>query len=564
MGFGLVLQRKRGEEGIGCDRSTESWKPLPGRSQLAVSESYLSMEADRDDRLQRVPRGDRKQPRNEDQEQSDSQTLRIPLTRPGALSVTVQHQEEEESSAVKFSGLSFLDPNKYFNIEETKGTLKKYEDYMKGKDVSDNNIKDGVRQAVALSEELDTVWKSRGGCSLDPGPIFATNYDHTVRGWYQSALAHRDVTVLTPPYVDALGNGIVLSLCRALYQSRDSGTHSTEDTVVGVIAMDFKLANIKEMLAKLFKACDSKATSCFLVDTSGYLVYHDDFIKPDNKRLVSVHIAEKEVNIANDLIRSEIMTQGSCLGIITKKTYNTWQIKRNAKVNELQDRSLAYSLEVVPETNVFLGVKKKIAPNALCKSCPDNTECNLRWCEWDNISKLNGQTRCQCPCYLDANFKSCKNVFGTERDRTIPCTPVEQHVTYPSPVKNESEWAATFPSCYETDCTGITIKSECLSYNDCDWCNSGTQPCRGKGKCPIPPDHYDITKTSQRHHKDTTKTSQRHHIDTTKKPQIHHKDTTKTPQRHHKDTTKTSQRHYKDITKTSQRHYKATKATLSP
>ena len=46
------------------------------------------------------------------------------------------------------------------------------------------------------------------------------------------------------------------------------------------------------------------------------------------------------------------------------------QIKRNAKVNELQDRSLAYSLELVPQTNVFLGVKKKIAPNALCKSCP--------------------------------------------------------------------------------------------------------------------------------------------------------------------------------------------------
>ena len=46
------------------------------------------------------------------------------------------------------------------------------------------------------------------------------------------------------------------------------------------------------------------------------------------------------------------------------------QIKQKAKVDKLQDRSLAYSLEVVPETNVFLGVKKKIAPNALCKSCP--------------------------------------------------------------------------------------------------------------------------------------------------------------------------------------------------
>ena len=56
-------------------------------------------------------------------------------------------------------------------------------------------LQDGVRQAVALSEELDTVWKSRGGTfwryvafingviRMFPGPIFATNYDHTVRGW---------------------------------------------------------------------------------------------------------------------------------------------------------------------------------------------------------------------------------------------------------------------------------------------------------------------------------------------------------------------------------------------
>ncbi|KAI0211084.1 VWFA and cache domain-containing protein 1 [Lamellibrachia satsuma] len=413
-----------------------------------------------------------------------------------------------ESSVVKFTGSSFLDPNKYFNIKETKGTVKKYEDYMKGKDVSDNNIKDGVRQVVALSEELDTVWKSRGGTfwryvafingviRMFPGPIFPTNYDHTVRGWYQSALAHRDVTVLTPPYIDALGNGIVLTLCRALYQSRESGTHSTKDTVVGVVAMDFKLANIKKMLAKLFKPCDSDETSCFLVDTSGFLVYHDDFIKPDNKRLVSVHIAEKEVNIANDLIQSEIMTQGSCLGIITKKrtTHGRYRInklyfliKQKPKVDKLQDRSLAYSLEVVPETNVFLGVKKKIAPNALCKSCPDNSEGKLSKCDFDDRSAPNGQKRCHCPCYVGADFQSCKNVFKTERDRTIPCTPVEQHVTYPSPMKKESAWAATFPSCYETDCTGITIKSECISDDDCEWCNSGTQPCRGKGKCPMEP-----------------------------------------------------------------------------
>ncbi len=31
------------------------------------------------------------------------------------------------------------------------------------------------------------------------------------------------------------------------------------------------------------------------MDTSGFMVYHDDFIKPGNKRLLSVHIAEKVI-----------------------------------------------------------------------------------------------------------------------------------------------------------------------------------------------------------------------------------------------------------------------------
>jgi len=42
---------------------------------------------------------------------------------------------------------------------------------------------------------------------------------------------------------------------------RETRTHSPKDTVVGVIAMDFKLANIKEMLAKLFPSCASSNTS---------------------------------------------------------------------------------------------------------------------------------------------------------------------------------------------------------------------------------------------------------------------------------------------------------------
>ena len=37
-----------------------------------------------------------------------------------------------------------MDPNKYFNIKEEESIVKKYEDYMSGKEVAGNNIKVGI------------------------------------------------------------------------------------------------------------------------------------------------------------------------------------------------------------------------------------------------------------------------------------------------------------------------------------------------------------------------------------------------------------------------------------
>lgn len=37
--------------------------------------------------------------------------------------------------------------------------------------------------------------------------------------------------------------------------------------------------------------------SCFAVDTNGFLVYHEDFIQPDIRRLEFVHITEKVFSV---------------------------------------------------------------------------------------------------------------------------------------------------------------------------------------------------------------------------------------------------------------------------
>ena len=47
--------------------------------------------------------------------------------------------------------------------------------------------------------------------------------------------------------------------------------------------------------------------------------------------------------------------------------------------------------------------------------CQDNSEGKLSKCDFDDRSAPNGQKRCHCPCYVGADFQSCKNVFKTER-----------------------------------------------------------------------------------------------------------------------------------------------------
>ena len=53
---------------------------------------------------------------------------------------------------------------------------------------------------------------------------------------------------------------------------------------------------------------------CFLVDSSGYIVYHPNFDNAynDSSIVLNKHITEVDAGIAQDLIRSKVMVRRQC------------------------------------------------------------------------------------------------------------------------------------------------------------------------------------------------------------------------------------------------------------
>ncbi|KAK2179001.1 hypothetical protein NP493_519g04008 [Ridgeia piscesae] len=104
------------------------------------------------------------------------------------------------------------------------------------------------------------------------------------------------------------------------------------------------------------------------------------------------------------------MKRKSCLGLNTKKSYTTWQITLQNKIDNMtMGGPLAYSLEVVPGTNIFLGIKKKSTKRSIiCHSCPIKANGDVSQCQQDDH-------HCHCPCYLSTGFALCKNTISEDR-----------------------------------------------------------------------------------------------------------------------------------------------------
>ncbi|KAK2179000.1 hypothetical protein NP493_519g04007 [Ridgeia piscesae] len=152
----------------------------------------------------------------------DLQPNKMPLCRIGKKLGTRQ------SPVMKFTTAAFVNPFLYVRRTETAETVEIYEQFVLKAPTSNANLKHIVITVVSLTEHLDDFWKlndypywryvatREGVFKIYPGTVLPKNYDPIIRRWFLSAEANNGDLVLTPPYVDAFGSGVVLTLCKTV------------------------------------------------------------------------------------------------------------------------------------------------------------------------------------------------------------------------------------------------------------------------------------------------------------------------------------------------------------
>jgi hypothetical protein len=163
-----------------------------------------------------------------------------------------------------------------------------------------------VKEAEINRYHDGTVWSyvgfSTGTLSLYPANNWGNAYDPTRRPWYSRAIAYKGQFryVITTPYVDAGGAGLMNSFTAAIWENQpvtqeDDGTWTygeiEDDRVIGVHGWDMLYPQVNAWPA-LFTGCmpqsetsniysqraDDVKPMCFLMDPAGLLLTHSDFM----------------------------------------------------------------------------------------------------------------------------------------------------------------------------------------------------------------------------------------------------------------------------------------------
>lgn len=129
--------------------------------------------------------------------------------------------------------------------------------------------------------------------------VTSPSYNPVIRPWYIRAVAHLDTLMtFSTPYIDAGGAGLVITSASPLFYSRPVLTNSTFASpnstmgLFGVLGVDLVMSRIFTLLSgstgcaiqddthsvDTHRSVDTDPM-CFLIDTSGLLVSHSNFLR---------------------------------------------------------------------------------------------------------------------------------------------------------------------------------------------------------------------------------------------------------------------------------------------
>ncbi|XP_063407199.1 VWFA and cache domain-containing protein 1-like [Mytilus trossulus] len=381
----------------------------------------------------------------------------------------------KDKSVVMLTPGAFLEPFNYLDVEETKAMITKYEDFLTGKNVLNNpGLKESILNSVSSTYPAESIWKSSrelsefvvwryigtadGVMRLYPGVELPKNYDHTRRAWYKRTLALKGKVVLSAPYLDLWGSGYLITLSKTITEGSGSGPASGQ--TVAVIGTDFTINYFYQMMQNTYSDCQNiQQYSCFILDSSGYIVIHEDFANPESTppKIENVHVIYKESAIAEDLINQNMMNKASCIDFETIKEQFTYRVATNG--NDRMNSYAKYKIDPVPNSNIFIVIKQRVyTTSTRCCSIygisPDSHKCSSRSCD--------------CLCYKDADFDYCNNAYTLLGDAAHTCSPRDPELQTKN--LNDEEKIKNLQFCFDPKCSTRTQKSDCFGVAGCSWC----------------------------------------------------------------------------------------------
>ena len=150
-------------------------------------------------------------------------------------------------------------------------------------------------------------------------------------------------------------------------QGSKSTSHNLQLESMEYARKPLRLSYIKWALITYFrllttvypKCAQSLQYSCFIMDNSGFLVMHPDFMLPSAKAIEveHVHITQKEKSIAIDLINHGYLIKRTCRNVesIRQQSFYELHLPPDGFSQLQSNQGCKYELSQIPGTNVYLG-----------------------------------------------------------------------------------------------------------------------------------------------------------------------------------------------------------------
>ncbi|XP_076373666.1 VWFA and cache domain-containing protein 1-like isoform X2 [Tachypleus tridentatus] len=385
----------------------------------------------------------------------------------------------KSNSAVQFSLTSWKDPLDHKKQVETKKFIEYLTTYMLTGDSKPLNngfiLKNGVRNEVAITSVVEKMWTNHTSYSdilvwrsiatrkhtrFYPATNINNDFDATKRPWFRRTLAARDKIILSPPYLDSwASNQVILTLSKAILKGGKKQGHSPTDPVAAVMECDFRLHYFGEKFKTFFPECF--AEDCFIMETSGFLVWHPAFGKNihsfNYSGIPSNHVIVVEPCVALSMIMDKIITSTKCMDVEKLQIRYHWRVHFAPDVTKKVNTLMKYKLYEIQETNLFV-VTNYSKANKNC-TCDKESDMCKKW-------KYTKYTENPYVTSL-ADFDPCENHLQyPSGNKYIPCTP---HVTDNTRKIPRHDVVKDLPICFDPGCKNRKNKSECLNFPACEW-----------------------------------------------------------------------------------------------